>query len=283
MKIIECPRDAMQGMHEFVPTELKIKYLQTLLEVGFNTLDFGSFVSPKAVPQMKDTAEVLAGLDCDNSDTQLLAIVANMRGVHDALRHTEIQYVGFPFSISETFQIKNTRKSIAEAFELVKAMQDTIGSKDRQLVIYISMGFGNPYGDPYSTDIVFEWIEKFKNLGIQIISIADTLGMAEVIDIDNIFSTVYQEFAGIEIGAHFHALPDEQMMKIDPAYQAGCRRFDTAIGGMGGCPLSGNDLVSNIETEFLIHYLKEHNVDIPMNQTAWNDAKLLSTEIKTYS
>ncbi len=282
MNLIECPRDAMQGMHTFVPTEFKIKYLQKLLAVGFQVLDFGSFVSPKAVPQMQDTAEVLSALDLHSTPTKLLAIVANMRGAEDALSHEEIEYIGFPFSVSETFQQKNTRKSMAQAYELLKELQNYSKSKGKKLNVYISMGFGNLYGDPYSPEIVLQAVENLAKMDIEYISVADTLGMAQPEDISQTFEQIYKEFPHIEAGAHFHSTPDAQSLKLGPAYDAGCRRFDSAMGGLGGCPLSGNDLVGNIDTQYLIDFLCSKGEKIDLNEQALAEAQILSNELIQY-
>lgn len=265
IKIIECPRDAMQGLHDFVPTALKIEYINHLLNVGFDTLDFGSFVSPKAIPQMRDTAELLEGLALENTTTKLLAIVANVRGAEQACQYPQITYLGFPFSVSETFQQRNTNASIAQSFENVKAIQEMCIKHGKQLVIYISMGFGNPYGDVWNSDVVAHWVEKIVALGVTIISLADTVGVASSDDIRSIFKTLKSHFTQVEFGAHLHCTPDNWMEKTDAAFQAGCLRFDTAIKGFGGCPMASDKLTGNLATENLIHYLTLHNTEIPVD------------------
>lgn len=257
LKIIECPRDAMQGIKEFIPTEVKIDYLNQLLKVGFHTLDFGSFVSPKAIPQLKDTAEVLAGLDLEQSNTKLLAIIANERGAKDAVQHEEIAYLGYPFSISETFQQRNTNASIEESLDRVARIQDLTLKNNKDLVIYISMGFGNPYGDPYHEDIVADWLRKLKAMDIRIFALSDTIGVSEPGIIDRLFSTLIPEYPDLEIGAHLHTTPDTWEEKIEAAYDSGCRRFDGAIAGYGGCPMAADDLTGNMPTEKMIAYFNE--------------------------
>jgi hydroxymethylglutaryl-CoA lyase len=265
IKIIECPRDAMQGLHDFVPTNLKIEYINKLLQVGFDTIDFGSFVSPKAIPQLRDTVEVLNGLDLSTTKSKLLAIVANVRGATDACAHEQIKYLGFPFSISETFQQRNTNSSIAQSFENVKTIQDLCVKHNKELVIYISMGFGNPYGDAWNTDVVGEWTEKISSLGVNIISLADTVGVAKPDDIRYIFKDLIARFKNVEFGAHLHCTPDNWMEKTDAAYQAGCRRFDVAVKGFGGCPMASDKLTGNLATENLVHYLSTHNVELTLD------------------
>ncbi len=265
VKLIECPRDAMQGLHEFIPTETKVNYINKLLQVGFDTIDFGSFVSPKAIPQMADTAQVLAGLDLDQTDTKLLAIVANMRGANDAVQHPEIDYLGYPFSISETFQIRNTNATISESLERVKAMQELCLKHDKTLVVYLSMGFGNPYGDDWNAEIVMKWMNELAQIGVQIVSLSDTIGVSTTESIEYLFSHVIPEFPHIEIGAHLHTLVGESGSKIKAAYQSGCRRFDGALKGYGGCPMAKDDLTGNMPMENLVFYLSgknEINIDM---------------------
>ncbi|MAC96782.1 MAG: hydroxymethylglutaryl-CoA lyase [Flavobacteriales bacterium] len=257
LKIIECPRDAMQGIKEFIPTEVKIDYLNQLLKVGFHTLDFGSFVSPKAIPQLKDTAEVLAGLDLEQSNTKLLAIIANERGAKDAVQHEEIAYLGYPFSISETFQQRNTNASIEESLDRVARIQNLTLKNNKDLVIYISMGFGNPYGDPYHEDIVADWLRKLKAMDIRIFALSDTIGVSEPGIINRLFSTLIPEYPDLEIGAHLHTTPDSWKEKVEAAYDSGCRRFDGAIAGYGGCPMAADDLTGNMPTEKMIGYFNE--------------------------
>ena len=265
VKLIECPRDAMQGLHDFIPTSTKVKYINKLLQAGFDTIDFGSFVSPKAIPQMADTAQVLAELDLDNTKTKLLAIVANMRGANDAVKYPEIDFLGYPFSISETFQIRNTNATILESLERVKGMQDLCIKHNKTLVVYLSMGFGNPYGDEWNAEIVMKWMNELANLGIQIISLSDTIGVSTTDSIEYLFSSVIPAFPKIEIGAHLHTLVGESGAKIKSAYLSGCRRFDGALKGYGGCPMAKDDLTGNMPMENLVFYLagkNEINIDM---------------------
>ncbi|MTI20719.1 hydroxymethylglutaryl-CoA lyase, partial [Fulvivirga sp. RKSG066] len=243
MKIIECPRDAMQGIHEFIPTQEKTDYINELLKVGFDTIDFGSFVSPKAIPQMKDTAEVLRGLELDGTKSKLLAIVANLRGAQDASSFDEITYLGFPFSISETFQQRNTNKSILEALNSLDEIQNLCVKHDKKLVSYISMGFGNPYDDPYNVEIVAKFTDILASMGIKIISLADTIGVSNKENIDYLYKGLIKEYPDVEFGAHLHSNPKTAIDKIVAAYEAGCRRFDGAINGYGGCPMAKDELV----------------------------------------
>jgi hydroxymethylglutaryl-CoA lyase len=267
LKLIECPRDAMQGWANWIPTEKKIEYLNQLLKVGFDTLDFGSFVSPKAIPQMADTALVYDALDLENTNTKLLAIIANVRGAETAVGFDKIQYLGFPFSISETFQQRNTNSSIAEAFRTVEAIQNLCQKSDKQLVVYFSMGFGNPYGDPYNVEIVSEWAAKMSGLGIKIVSLSDTVGVADNQTITELFSGLIPQYPDIEFGGHFHATADNWELKIQSAYQAGCLRFDGAIGGFGGCPMAEDELVGNINTHNMIQYFENQGVNVGLNKT----------------
>jgi len=259
IKIIECPRDAMQGIFEFIPTEKKISYLNILLKVGFDVLDFGSFVSPKAIPQMRDTAEVLVNLDLKDVRTKLLAIIANVRGAADALTHSEIDYLGFPFSISETFQQRNANQSITQAFETVKEIQNLCIQKNKQLVVYLSMAFGNPYGDNWDKEIVREWAEKMAAIEVKIISLADTVGTASGSDVRSLFETLIPSYKNVEFGAHLHSHPASWKVKVEAAWEGGCRRFDGALKGFGGCPFAKDELVGNIATENLIGFLEEKN------------------------
>ncbi|MBL6449048.1 hydroxymethylglutaryl-CoA lyase [Fulvivirga sp. 29W222] len=272
MKIIECPRDAMQGIKEFIPTELKVEYINKLLKVGFDTIDFGSFVSPKAIPQMKDTAEVLAGLDLRDSKSKLLAIVANTRGAHDAAQYDAITYLGFPFSISETFQKRNTNKSIAEALNTLNEIQEICIKHNKRLVSYISMGFGNPYGDPYDVEIVGKFTDILSSMGIGIVSLADTIGVSNRENITYLYKNLIKGYPNIEFGAHLHSNPNTAQEKIDAAYMAGCRRFDGAINGYGGCPMAKDDLVGNIATEKIVSYLETKNPDLGLNQKLFLEA-----------
>ena len=264
IKFIECPRDAMQGWPQQIPTEEKISYLNSLLEVGFDTLDFGSFVSAKAIPQMADTAAVLRGIH-PSSKTKLLAIVANVRGAEDAVSHEAVNFLGFPFSISETFQLRNTNKTIAESMEEVQTIQELCVKNSKQLVIYISMGFGNPYGDPYDTEVVLHWANAFAELNIPIISLADTVGVANPENISKLFSHLIPAYPEIEFGAHFHSTPQAWEEKITAAYDNGCRRFDSALRGIGGCPMAQDDLVGNIATENLAAFCQKRNIPLPFS------------------
>jgi hydroxymethylglutaryl-CoA lyase len=254
IKIIECPRDAMQGIKPFIPTDQKVKYLQALLRVGFDTIDFGSFVSAKAIPQMQDTAEVLAQLDLSQTRSKLLAIVANTQGAQQAALHPEIQYLGFPFSISENFQMRNTHKTIAESLVTLEEILAIADQSNKEVVTYISMGFGNPYGDPWNVDIVGEWTEKLANKGVKILSLSDTVGSSTPEVIKYLFSHLIPKYPAIEFGAHLHTTPDKWFEKIDAAYHAGCRRFDGAIQGFGGCPMAKDELTGNMPTEKLLSY-----------------------------
>jgi hydroxymethylglutaryl-CoA lyase len=274
MKIIECPRDAMQGLHDFVPTEKKISYINQLLKAGFDTIDFGSFVSPKAIPQLRDTTEVVKQLDLSKTKTKLLAIIANLRGAQDALSFDEISYLGFPFSVSETFQKRNTNSSIIESLNTVKQIQELCIQKNKQLVLYISMGFGNPYGDEWNTDIVLQWVNRMIEMEIKIISIADTVGIAAEKDIASIFKNLIATFSGTEFGAHLHCRPDNWNSKLDAAYSNGCSRFDAAIKGFGGCPFAEDDLVGNLATENLLTFLHDKNIDTGINQQEFDKAFL---------
>ncbi len=257
MKIIECPRDAMQGIELFIPTALKAKYINKLLKVGFDTIDFGSFVSPKAVPQMRDTVEVLEKLDKEQSSSKLLAIVANERGANEASGFSAIDYLGFPLSMSETFQQKNTNRSISQAFSTLEAIQDTCVRVGKKLVVYISMGFGNPYGDPYNSEEVTSFVEKLIDRQVGIISLSDTVGVAEPSLIAELFQRLLPAYPEIEFGAHLHSTSNYAVQKIEAAYNAGCRRFDGALKGFGGCPMAENELVGNIPTETIIEFLKD--------------------------
>ena len=261
VKIIECPRDAMQGIKMFIPTEKKVKYLQSLLNCGFDTLDFGSFVSPKAIPQMADTAEVLAELDLSQTNTKLLAIVANVRGAQAAALYQPIQYLGYPFSISENFQMRNTHKTIAQSIESLKEILDIAHNVDKEVVAYLSMGFGNPYGDPWNVEIVGEWTEKLSTMGVRILSLSDTIGSSTPEDINYIFSNLIPQYSNIEFGAHLHTTPSTWHEKINAAYIAGCRRYDGAIQGFGGCPMAKDELTGNMPTEKMLSYFTIRKAD----------------------
>ncbi|SEM31334.1 hydroxymethylglutaryl-CoA lyase [Chitinophaga rupis] len=279
MKLIECPRDAMQGWHHPIPTADKIQYLNTLLQVGFDTIDFGSFVSPKAIPQMADTAEVLSHLDIPANGSKLLAIVANQRGAEEAVMCEPITYLGYPFSISETFQLRNTNKTIAESLELVQTIQELCIKNRKQLVVYISMGFGNPYGDPYDAGIAMQWVDELTKMDIGIISLADTVGVAEPDNITKLFSTLIPAYPQVEFGAHFHSAPHNWEEKVAAAYAQGCRRFDSTIKGIGGCPMAKDDLVGNLATENLLQFCKEHNEPLTLHQPALAQAQRLAEQI----
>ena len=265
VKLIECPRDAMQGLHDFIPTETKAAYINQLLKVGFDTIDFGSFVSPKAIPQLKDTAEVLSKLDLSSTKSKLLAIVANQRGAIDACAYKEISYLGFPFSISETFQQRNTNSSIQESLERVASIQNFCAQNHKELVVYISMAFGNPYGDVWDSDIVMEWTKKLADLGVKTIALSDTIGVSNKENISYLFENIIPEFKDVEIGAHLHTTPDTWHEKVEAAYHHGCRRFDGAIKGFGGCPMATDDLTGNMPTENMITYFNENNVDLNLD------------------
>jgi hydroxymethylglutaryl-CoA lyase len=257
IKLIECPRDAMQGLRTFIPTETKAKYLNLLLQAGFDTLDFGSFVSPKAIPQMRDTAEVLAQLDLSTTQTRLLAIVANQRGAETAVQFPEIRYLGFPFSVSETFQRRNTNAGIAESLERVKVIQELCAKYDKEMVLYISMGFGNPYGDPWNAEVVTKWVASLAELDIRIFQLSDTIGVAQPPSIAYLFGQLIPAYPDLEIGAHFHTTPTSWQEKISTAYEYGCRRFDGAIRGYGGCPMAKDELTGNMPMEHLVYYFAE--------------------------
>ncbi|MEJ6749311.1 MAG: hydroxymethylglutaryl-CoA lyase [Flavobacteriales bacterium] len=257
MKIIECPRDAMQGIKEFIPTSTKIAYINQLLKVGFHTIDFGSFVSEKAIPQLKDTAEVLAGLDLSNTSSKLLSIIANTRGAETACNFEEINYLGFPLSVSEEFQKRNTNKSIEESLRVVEEIQNLSVKNNKELLVYLSMAFGNPYGENYHPDIVAELTEKLKQLDVSIVALSDTIGVSDPSNITPLFSTLIKEYPTIEFGAHFHTTSDKWEEKVDSAYLNGCRRFDSALKGFGGCPMAKDDLTGNMPTEKLITYFIE--------------------------
>jgi hydroxymethylglutaryl-CoA lyase len=282
IKIIECPRDAMQGIKPFIPTERKVEYIQSLLRVGFDTIDFGSFVSPKAIPQMQDTAAVLAQLDLSQTNSKLLAIIANTQGAVLASEHKEIQYLGFPFSISENFQMRNTHKTIAESIVTLNEILEIAYKHQKEVVTYISMGFGNPYGDPWNVDIVGEWTEKLAGMGVKIVSLSDTIGSSTPEVIDYLFSNLIPKYPTIEFGAHLHTTPDKWFEKIDAAYQAGCRRYDGAIQGFGGCPMAKDDLTGNMPTEKMLSYFTQQKADTntsPMSfESAYNVASRLFGE-----
>ena len=279
LKIVECPRDAMQGIKTFIPTELKTQYINQLLKVGYDTIDFGSFVSPKAIPQLKDTEQVLDGLDLSNTKSKLLAIVANVRGAEEACKHKQIDYLGFPFSISETFQQRNTNSSIQTSFERVQEIQALCVKHNKKLVLYISMGFGNPYNDPYSVEIVEEWTEKMAQQGIGIISLSDTIGSADKENINYLFSHLIPTFKQIEFGAHLHTAPHNWLEKVETAYNSGCKRFDAAIAGYGGCPMAKDDLVGNMATEQLVNYFSAEQLGSQFNVDEFQESFRLAQRV----
>ena len=263
--LIECPRDAMQGIKKWIPTEAKIKYVQSLLAVGFDVIDVGSFVSPKAIPQMQDTAEVLRNIDITESKSELLVIVANLRGALEAVKFDSISYIGFPLSVSENFQMRNTHKTQQEAFVLLDELLKVCSSSGKKLVVYLSMGFGNPYGDQWSVPIVMNWIDLLVEKGVQIISLSDTVGTAKADDISQIFKASIVQYPEIEIGAHFHTQPQNAFNKIKAAYDAGCIRFDGAIKGFGGCPMAADDLTGNLPTEKLLSFFNQQKISLNIN------------------
>ncbi len=279
MKIIECPRDAMQGIKEFIPTQTKVNYLNSLLKVGFDTIDFGSFVSPKAIPQMQDTAEVLKQLDLSTTKSKLLAIVANTRGAGQACEFDEIRYLGFPFSISETFQQRNANSSIAESLVRVEEIQNLCMKHNKELVVYISMAFGNPYGDVWNSDIVINWTKKLSDMGIKIIALSDTVGVSDKENINYLFSSIIPEFKGVEIGAHLHSTKEKALEKIEAAYKSGCQRFDVAIHGFGGCPMAKDDLTGNLATEDLELFFDTNNIPLNLNRELLQKAYVESWDV----
>ena len=282
IKIIECPRDAMQGIKTFIPTARKVSYIQALLRVGFDSIDFGSFVSPKAIPQMQDTAAVLDQLDLSKTDSKLLAIIANVQGAKDAASHEPIQYLGFPFSISENFQMRNTHKTIAESLVTLQEILEIADQKQKEVIAHLSMGFGNPYGDPWNEEIVGEWTERLAQMGVKILSLSDTVGSSTPEVITHLFSNLIPKYPHIEFGAHLHTTPDKWFEKIDAAYHAGCRRFDGAIQGFGGCPMATDRLTGNMPTEKLLSYFtaKKENTNLSAMsfESAYNEASKLFGE-----
>ena len=279
IKLIECPRDAMQGLKEFIPTEKKAAYINKLLSANFDTIDFGSFVSPKAIPQMKDTAEVLSQLDLSGSRSKLLAIVANQRGADDAAQFEEITYLGYPFSISETFQLRNTNATIEESVGRVEQIQDICLAHDKQLVVYISMGFGNPYGDPWNVEIVQRWVTRLAEMGISILQLSDTIGVASPESISYLFSNLIPAYPDVELGAHFHTVPDKWKEKIATAYQNGCRRFDGAVKGYGGCPMAKDDLTGNMPTENMLYYFLKEGIETGVDMDVFQEAMAMAGSV----
>tara|TARA_B110000003_G_scaffold161833_1_gene161875 strand:+ start:191 stop:1054 length:864 start_codon:yes stop_codon:yes gene_type:complete len=284
IKIVECSRDAMQGIKQWIPSKDKLDYLQSVLSVGFDVIDFGSFVSKRAIPQMSDSAFIIDNLDLSNTKSKLLAIVANERGALDACRYSSLNFLGYPFSISEIFQMRNTNKNIFESFEELKRIKEIAEKNNKKLVVYLSMGFGNPYGEPWNFQIVEEWIEKLSYLEIEIISLSDTIGTADPNDIYKIFSNLIPNYKKIEFGAHFHTKPDDWFKKIDSAYNAGCKRFDGAIQGFGGCPMAKDELTGNLPTEKLISYFNSINKKTNINslnfESCYNHALKLFNDFK---
>ncbi len=279
LQLIECPRDAMQGWKEWIPTEKKIQYINALLKVGFDTIDFGSFVSPKAIPQMADTTEVLKGLDLSSTSSKLLAIIANERGAEDTAQYEHIQYLGFPFSVSETFQQRNTNSSIADALIRVEKIQEICVRSHKEFVVYLSMGFGNPYGDAWSEEIVFQWANQLVKRGIKILSLADTVGVATPEQVGKITKSLIDALPDTTIGVHLHSTSTNRKEKLEAAYSAGCRRFDGALKGIGGCPMAHDELVGNMDSEWMIQYFREKGEDINFNNAALAEALMLAGEI----
>jgi len=275
MKLIECPRDALQAHHHIIPTEKKIAYYQSLLKVGFDTLDCGSFVSPKAIPQMADTSEVIKSLDCSNTHTKLLTIVANERGANEAVSFENIHYLGYPFSVSENFQVRNTGKTINESIGVLERIVNLAEKHQKEVVVYLSMGFGNPYGDPWSPEIIIKWVEQLAAFNIKIFSLSDTVGTAQTEDINLLFSTLNTNYKELEFGAHFHTHPEMWFHKINAAFLSGCQRFDGTVKGRGGCPMAQDQMVGNMPTEKLISYLTTHkalpdSIDVLAFESAYN-------------
>jgi len=279
IKLIECPRDAMQGWKNFIPAEKKIEYINSLLKVGFDTIDFGSFVSAKAIPQMADTKEVVGGLELGVNDTKLLAIIANTRGAEEASAFDQISFLGFPFSVSETFQQRNTNSSIEESLKRVEEIQNLCINKNKKLVVYISMAFGNPYGDMYDEDIVFNWVEKLVELDIDIISLADTVGIAAPERFMNMTSYLVESLPATEIGVHLHSTFENWQEKLDAAVKAGCKRFDGALKGIGGCPMANDELVGNMNTEWMINYFESKGINTGIDKNALLDSLTIAEKI----
>ncbi len=279
LKLIECPRDAMQGMKDYVPTVLKTEYINKLLKCGFDTIDFGSFVSPKAIPQMRDTAEVLKGLDL-SGNSKLLAIVANERGAEDALQFSEIDYLGYPFSVSEVFQMRNTNATIEDSLERVEKIQNMVINKGKKLVVYLSMGFGNPYDEIWNPELILKWSKVLnEKLGVEILALSDTIGIAKEQEVTNLFNVLQAELSKVEFGAHFHTRPETTFKLIKAAYEAGCRRFDSAVKGFGGCPMAKDDLTGNLPTEALLAWFAERLILTPIDKKAFQESYDFSSRI----
>lgn len=279
LKLIECPRDAMQGIKTMIPAAKKIEYLNQLLKVGFDTIDAGSFVSPKAIPQMADTAEVLNAIEWQNSISKLLVIVANKRGAEQACSFEQVSYLGFPFSISETFQLRNTNSTIEESLERVAEIQDLCVQHGKELVVYISMGFGNPYGDVWNSEIVLMWTEKLYSMGIRILQLSDTIGVSNTENISYLFSHLIGAYPQVEFGAHLHTTPTTWKEKVHAAYVHGCRRFDGAIKGYGGCPMAKDDLTGNMPTENMLYYFDTYDIPLDIDRKAFNKSLIMSTDV----
>lgn len=279
IKLIECPRDAMQGIHDFIPTGQKADYINTLLEIGFDTIDFGSFVSPQAIPQMQDTATVLDRLDLSRTSTKLLAIVANLRGAKAAAAYEQIHYLGFPFSVSEIFQIRNTNATIEESFATVCRIQDVCLQQQKTLVVYLSMGFGNPYGEKYSPELVARWVDRLSGVGIKILSFSDTVGVAQPESISALYEHITPNFPEVEFGVHLHSHPQTRIEKLEAAYKSGCSRFDGALLGFGGCPMAKDDLVGNMATEVMVDFFMEKGLSLNLNEAALQEAQLKATKL----
>jgi len=280
LKIIECPRDAMQGIIDFIPTEKKATYINQLLKCGFDTLDFGSFVSPKAIPQLKDTVEVLQKLDLTNTNTNLLAIIANERGAEEAVQFDEIDLLGFPFSVSETFQMRNTNATIQESWTRLEAIQNLAFKNNKDLVVYLSMGFGNPYGDIWNSDIVINWSERLYNeLGIKILALSDTIGCATPALVSSLFKDLIPALKNVEFGAHLHTIPENAKQLVEAAYNNGCRRFDGAIKGFGGCPMAANDLTGNMPTELMLQWFQENGIETGIEKQQFKSSFDMSNSV----
>jgi hydroxymethylglutaryl-CoA lyase len=280
LKIIECPRDAMQGLHDFIPTEKKASYINQLLKCGFDTIDFGSFVSPKAIPQLRDTVEVLEKLDLNNTDTNLLTIIANERGAEEAVQYEEIDFLGYPFSISETFQKRNTNASIEESWSRLETIQNLAFKNNKDLVVYLSMGFGNPYGDVWNSDIVIKWSERLYNeLGIKILALSDTIGCANPLLVSSLFRELIPALKNVEFGAHLHTIPNDAKNLIEAAYNSGCRRFDGAIKGFGGCPMAADDLTGNMPTELMLQWFQENAVETGIDNQEFKRSFEMSSSV----
>ncbi len=277
LKLVECPRDAMQGIHTFIPTEIKAKYMNSLLQCGFDTLDFGSFVSPKAIPQMQDTKEVLAKLDLSNTNTKLLAIIANERGAEDAVQFDEIAYLGYPFSVSETFQLRNTNATIEESLIRVEKIQNLSVNNNKKMVVYLSMGFGNPYGDTWNPDVVIQWSERLnKTFGIEILALSDTIGCGTPEVVSSLFKELIPALPQVEFGAHLHTIPQNARDIIQAAYESGCRRFDGALKGLGGCPMAKDNLTGNMPTEIMLDWFEQNNIHTGIRKEKFDEAMSLA-------